>query len=83
MDGMETALELQETTSKTERTWIAGRGTWSADEDEDQGLPGWDFQWQKLIVKETLKEGEATESRAWISLGDKGEDVVATENWKE
>ncbi len=83
IEGMETSLKLQETTSKTERTWIRGPYAWSADEDEDEGKPAWEFQWQKLVVKETLKDGEVTQSRAWISLGEKGEDVVATENWKE
>lgn len=67
-----------------ERSWVAGRGGVNVGgDDEEEGEERYTVHWEKIVLKEFGAGGNVDESMAWIALGEKSEDVLTTENWKD
>ena len=67
-----------------ERTFVSrGGGVTAGGDDEEEGEEEYTVHWEKLAFKQFGKGDNVHEDMAWISLGKKGENVLATENWKD
>lgn len=76
LDGLEKQMELQPIKKKGERVWVTGKGTFTGEDDDENEVTV--AVVQKIVFK-TMASGEM----AWMQLGEKGENVVATQNWKD
>ena len=76
IEGMEKQLDLQPITNKKERVWVGDKVIFTGEDEEENKI---DIAVVKKIILKTIEE----EAMAWMQLGEKGEDVRATENWKD
>ena len=76
VEGLEKQLKLQPITSGKERTWVGTKGTFKGEDEEENEIV-------IAVVLKTIFKTIGEEAMAWMQLGEKGEDVRATENWKD
>ena len=86
-EGMEFHLKSQTPLKKGEQTFVGRKSGFTGSDDDDNDIDI--AQWEKIIVKTfEVRESEDDEefespAMAWIALGNKGENVLTTQNWKE
>ena len=67
-----------------ERTFVSrGSGVSGGGDDEEEGEEEFRVRWEKLVFKQFGNGYDVQEEMAWVSLGEKGESVLTTENWKD
>ena len=66
-----------------ERTFVSHKGGATGGGDDEEGEEEYTVDWEKLVFKQFGNGYEVQEEMAWVSLGEKGENVLTTDNWKD